>query len=172
MIRRIIINNYREKEVFNGMINKSIWIITSKIDNYGGKIKKTIGREYGRADLVIDDKSDLFGSMDNKIKCWMSHGDTAEKLPEGFKILAHTRNSFSAAIGNRKKKFYGIQFHPEVAHTQKGTEILMNFSQNISRAKPDWNMESFIELTIKHLRSVIGNDRVLCAVSGGIDSTT
>jgi GMP synthase (glutamine-hydrolysing) len=142
------------------------------IDNFGGKIKKTIGREYGRADLVIDDKSDLFSSMDNKIKCWMSHGDTAEKLPEGFKILAHTRNSFSAAIGNRKKKFYGIQFHPEVAHTQKGTEILMNFSQNISRAKPDWNMESFIEQTIKDIRSVIENDRVLCAVSGGIDSTT
>ena len=74
------------------------------IDNFGGKIKKTIGREYGRADLVIDDKSDLFSSMDNKIKCWMSHGDTAEKLPEGFKILAHTRNSSSAPIGNPEKE--------------------------------------------------------------------
>ena len=81
--------------------------------------------------------------MDNKIKCWMSHGDTAEKIPEGFKILAHTKNSFSAAIGNQERKLYGIQFHPEVIHTHKGTEILKNFSQNISRAKPNWNMERF-----------------------------
>ena len=74
------------------------------IDNFGGKIKKTIGREYGRADLVIDDKSDLFSSMDNKIKCWISHGDTAEKLPEGFKILAHTRNSSSVCHWKPEKE--------------------------------------------------------------------
>lgn len=142
------------------------------VDNFGGKIKRSVSREYGRADLIIDDKSDLFNRLDSKTKCWMSHGDTAEKIPEGFKILGHTNNSFSAAIGNQERKFYGIQFHPEVIHTDKGTEILKNFSQNISSAKPTWNMESFIEMTTENIQKEVGNDKVLCAVSGGIDSTT
>jgi GMP synthase (glutamine-hydrolysing) len=142
------------------------------IDNFGGKIKRSISREYGRADLIIDDKSDLFDRLDSKITCWMSHGDTAEKIPAGFKVLGHTNSSFSAAIGNQERKFYGIQFHPEVVHTDKGTEILKNFSQTISGAKPTWNMESFIDMTIKNIRKEVGNDKVLCAVSGGIDSTT
>jgi GMP synthase (glutamine-hydrolysing) len=142
------------------------------VDNFGGKIKRSITREYGRADLIIDDKSDLFNWLDSKIKCWMSHGDTAERIPEGFKILGHTNNSFSAAIGNQERKFYGIQFHPEVIHTDKGTEILKNFSQNICSAKPTWNMESFIDMTIENIKKEVGNDKVLCAVSGGIDSTT
>jgi len=142
------------------------------VDNFGGKIKKSISREYGRADLIIDDKSDLFNQLNSKTKCWMSHGDTAEKIPEGFKILGHTNNSFSAAIGDQERKFYGIQFHPEVIHTDKGTEILKNFSQNISSAKPTWNMESFIEMTTENIQKEVGNDKVLCAVSGGIDSTT
>ena len=142
------------------------------VDNFGGRIKRTIGREYGRAELIIDDKSDLFEHIDNKIKCWMSHSDTAEKVPEGFKVLAHTRNSFPAAIGDQEKKFYGIQFHPEVIHTDKGTEILKNFSQNISGASRSWNMESFIEMTTKNIKRLVGKEKVLCAVSGGIDSTT
>ena len=142
------------------------------VDNFGGKIKRSTSREYGRADLIIDDKSDLFNRLDSKTKCWMSHGDTAEKIPEGFKILGHTNNSFSAAIGNQERKFYGIQFHPEVIHTDKGTEILKNFSQNISSAKPTWNMEGFIEMTTQNIQKEVGNDKVLCAVSGGIDSTT
>jgi len=142
------------------------------VDNFGGKIKRSTSREYGRADLIIDDKSDLFNQLNSKTKCWMSHGDTAEKIPEGFKILGHTNNSFSAAIGNQERKFYGIQFHPEVIHTDKGTEILKNFSQNISSAKPTWNMEGFIEMTTQNIQKEVGNDKVLCAVSGGIDSTT
>ncbi|HYY66022.1 MAG TPA: glutamine-hydrolyzing GMP synthase [Nitrososphaeraceae archaeon] len=142
------------------------------VDNFGGMVKRANSREYGRADLIIDDKSGLFDGIDNKIKCWMSHGDAAEKMPEGFKILAHTINSSSAAIGNHKRKFYGIQFHPEVVNTEKGTEILNNFSKKIGGAKPDWNMESFIEVTIKDIQKQIGNEKVLCAVSGGIDSTT
>jgi GMP synthase (glutamine-hydrolysing) len=142
------------------------------VNNFGGRIKRTIGREYGRAELIIDDKSDLFEHIDNKIKCWMSHSDTAEKVPEGFKVLAHTRNSFPAAIGDQEKKFYGIQFHPEVIHTDKGTEILKNFSQNISGASQSWDMESFIEMTTKNIKRLVGKEKVLCAVSGGIDSTT
>ncbi len=142
------------------------------VDHFGGKVKKTIAREYGRADLIIDIKCDLFSTSDNKIKCWMSHGDAAESLPDGFEILGHTENSFSAAIANKEKRIYGIQFHPEVVHTENGTEILKNFSQKISRARPTWNMESFIESTIKDIRQQVGDEKVLCALSGGIDSTT
>ena len=142
------------------------------IDHFGGKVKRTSAREYGRADLIIDINCDLFSTSDNKIKCWMSHGDAAERLPEGFEILGHTENSFSAAIANQDKRLYGIQFHPEVVHTENGTEILKNFSQKISRARPKWNMESFIESTIKDIRQRVGNEKVLCALSGGIDSTT
>ena len=142
------------------------------VDNFGGKVKKASSREYGRAGLVIDDKSDLFKSLGTGIACWMSHGDAAEKLPEGFKVIAHTENSFSAAIGNSEKKLYGIQFHPEVVHTEKGTQILKNFAQNISGAKAEWDMESFIDSTIADIRRQVGKEKVLAAVSGGIDSTT
>jgi GMP synthase (glutamine-hydrolysing) len=102
----------------------------------------------------------------------MSHGDTAESIPTGFKVLAHTESSFSAAIGNQEMKFYGIQFHPEVIHTERGFEILKNFSINISKAKPEWNIMNFIESTIENIKKNVGNDKILCAVSGGIDSTT
>lgn len=141
------------------------------VDNFGGKVKRASSREYGRAGLVIDDKSDLFKSLGQGINCWMSHGDAAEKLPDGFKVLAHTENSRSAAIGNRDKGFYGIQFHPEVVHTERGTQILKNFAQEISGAKAEWDMKSFIETTIKDIRQQVGKEKVLAAVSGGIDST-
>ena len=142
------------------------------VNNFSGRVKRATDREYGHADLIIDDKTDLFSHMDDKIKCWMSHGDAVEKLPDGFKVLAHTKSSFSAAIGNQRRKFYGLQFHPEVVHTDKGIQVLKNFSHNISKAKPNWDMESFIEMTINYVRKTVRNDRVLCAVSGGIDSTT
>jgi GMP synthase (glutamine-hydrolysing) len=148
------------------------------IDSFGGKVKRTNSREYGRAVLVIEgegeeDTPDLFKGLSSSImNCWMSHADAAEKLPEGFKVLARTENSFSAAIGNPDKKIYGIQFHPEVVHTEKGTQILKNFAQTISGAKPEWDIESFIESTINNIRKQVGKEKVLAAVSGGIDSTT
>lgn len=144
------------------------------VDHFGGKIKRTDRREYGRADLIIDNKEDLFSNIDNEmIRCWMSHGDAAEVLPEEFKILAHTSSSPSAAVGNNQKGFFGLQFHPEVVHTEKGVEILKNFSQIISKARPEWSMESFLEMSIENIRKMMGKEeRVLCAVSGGIDSTT
>jgi GMP synthase (glutamine-hydrolysing) len=142
------------------------------VNNFGGRVKRATDREYGHADLIIDDKTDLFNQMNGKIKCWMSHGDAVEELPHGFKVLAHTSSSFSAAIGNQKRKFYGLQFHPEVVHTDKGIQVLKNFSYNISKAKPSWNMKNFVEMTINNIRETVKNDRVLCAVSGGIDSTT
>jgi GMP synthase (glutamine-hydrolysing) len=141
------------------------------VDNFGGKVKRANSREYGRAGLVIDDKADLFKNLGQGINCWMSHGDAAEKLPEGFKVLAHTENSRSAAIGNKDRQFYGIQFHPEVVHTERGVQILKNFAQEISGAKPEWDMESFIESTVKDIREQVGKEKVLAAVSGGIDST-
>jgi len=142
------------------------------VDNFKGKVKRSNTREYGKAILTIDDKSDLFKNFDGSIQCWMSHGDTAENIPMGFKVLAHTESSFSAAIGNQEKKFYGIQFHPEVIHTERGFEILKNFSIHISKAKPEWDIMNFIENTIENIKEKIGNDKILCAVSGGIDSTT
>jgi GMP synthase (glutamine-hydrolysing) len=144
------------------------------VNHFGGKIKRTDRREYGRADLIIDNKEDLFSNIDNEmIRCWMSHGDAAEVLPEEFKILAHTSSSPSAAVGNNQKGFFGLQFHPEVVHTEKGVEILKNFSQIISKARPEWSMESFLEMSIENIRKMMGKEeRVLCAVSGGIDSTT
>jgi GMP synthase (glutamine-hydrolysing) len=144
------------------------------IDYFGGKIKRADRREYGRADLIIKNKQDLFKNINNEvIKCWMSHGDAAETLPTGFNILAHTSSSSSAAVGNYQKGLYGLQFHPEVVHTEKGVEILKNFSQIISKARQEWSMESFIEMSISNIRKIIGKEeRVLCAVSGGIDSTT
>ncbi|HXG07193.1 MAG TPA: glutamine-hydrolyzing GMP synthase [Nitrososphaera sp.] len=141
------------------------------VDSFGGRVKRANSREYGRAGLVIDDNTDLFKDLGKSINCWMSHGDAAEKIPEGFEVLAHTENSHSAAIGNKEKRFYGIQFHPEVVHTERGTQILKNFAQEISKAKPEWDMESFIETTIKDIRQQVGKERVLAAVSGGIDST-
>lgn len=136
------------------------------VHTLGGKVKRS-RREYGRAELFIDDNTNLFKNFNGKTICWMSHADAAEILPDGFEIIAHTSNSFAAAI--RKDKIYGIQFHPEVIHTERGTDILKNFVLDICKAKQEWNMENFVEYTINELRSIDGN--VLCAVSGGIDST-
>ena len=142
------------------------------VNNFHGKVKRSDKREYGKAKLTIDDNSDLFKNIGDCITCWMSHGDVAEKLPHGFKILAHTDSSFSAAIGDPINKFYGIQFHPEVIHTENGSDILKNFSYYISNAKQQWNMANFIDSTINNIKEKVGKDNVLCAVSGGIDSTT
>lgn len=142
------------------------------VDQFNGKIKRSDNREYGYSDLVIDDNSDLFKGINRKIKCWMSHADAAESIPKDFEILGHTENSHSAAIANRDRKFYGIQFHPEVSHTEEGKRILRNFSHSISDAKADWTMQGFVDFSIKDIKKKVHNERVLCAISGGIDSTT
>ncbi|HEY7078118.1 MAG TPA: glutamine-hydrolyzing GMP synthase [Nitrososphaeraceae archaeon] len=142
------------------------------IDKFGGRVKRSNYREYGSADLIIDDSSDLFDRVGSKIRCWMSHADAAEVLPEGFRALAHTQNSPSAAVVKNGMNIYGIQFHPEVVHTERGLEILKNFSHKISKARPDWSMQSFVEEAIRDIKLKVKNERVLCAVSGGIDSTT
>jgi len=138
------------------------------VNNYGGKVKRA-NKEYGSSLLMVDDDSDLLSGLGKSIRAWMSHGDEAEQVPKNFEIIGHTESAKAAAIANMEKAIYGIQFHPEVVHTEQGVEILKNFVLKICKAKQDWTMEGFVEKTVKDISKIDGN--VLCAVSGGIDST-
>lgn len=137
----------------------------------GGQVERAAKGEYGKAYLEILDNSDLFQNLPQKIQVWMSHGDKVLTLPPGFKVLARTENSPYAAIANRERALYGLQFHPEVAHTPRGKTILSNFLFNICKCKPTWTMESFLDKSIEDIRRRVGKDRVLCALSGGVDSS-
>ncbi len=138
----------------------------------GGKVGRAAKREYGRAELVIDDFTDLFKGLARRRHnvVWMSHGDRIRKHPPGFIPIAHTDNSPIAAMADRKRRFYALQFHPEVAHTEHGQKIMRNFIFNICRCRPAWTMKSFIETTTGEIRARVGKDRVVCAISGGVDS--
>ncbi|MEA3494152.1 MAG: glutamine-hydrolyzing GMP synthase [Candidatus Margulisiibacteriota bacterium] len=138
----------------------------------GGEVKQGEKKEYGKADPLIDDETNIFAGLPNKIKSWMSHGDTVASLPEGFKQLAHTDNTKFAAIGNAEKKLFGVQFHPEVVHTPKGIEILKNFVYIVCNCKPTWTTANFIEEQVKDIRTRVGKEKILLALSGGVDSTT
>lgn len=144
----------------------------------GGRVSRAAKREYGKAILFIDDRGDLFKGVGKKTKdsdlyttqVWMSHGDKIEKIPKGFQIIGHTDNSPIAAIANKKNNFYALQFHPEVVHTFEGKKILNNFVFNICKCKPTWTMKSFIESAKNEIRQRVGNKRVICGISGGVDS--
>ena len=138
------------------------------VNKFGGKVKRK-NKEYGSSLLTIDNDKDLLNGIGESVRAWMSHGDEAEQIPDGFKIIGHTENAKAAAIALEDKAIYGIQFHPEVIHTEQGTEILKNFVLNICKAKQDWTMKAFIDSTIKEISKIEG--KVLCGVSGGIDST-
>ena len=138
------------------------------VNKFGGKVKQS-HKEYGSSVLNIDSDSDLLSGIGKSTRAWMSHGDAAESVPEGFEVIGHTENSFAAAIANRQKLVYGIQFHPEVIHTENGVQVLKNFVLNICKAKQDWTLENFIESTVSEISKIDGN--VLCGISGGIDST-
>lgn len=138
------------------------------IDNFGGKVRRA-NKEYGSSTLTIDSNSDLLSDMGSSTRAWMSHGDAADALPEDFEVIGHTENSFAAAIANRRRTVYGIQFHPEVVHTEKGIQLLKNFVLKICKAKQDWTLENFIDNTVDKISKIDGN--VLCGISGGIDST-
>ena len=138
------------------------------VNNFGGKIKRA-NKEYGSSVLTIDNNSDILNGIGDSVRAWMSHGDEAENIPNDFEIIGHTENSRSAAIANKQKTVFGIQFHPEVVHTEKGTEILKNFVLKVCNANQDWTMEKFVENSVENISKVDGN--VLCGVSGGIDST-
>jgi len=138
------------------------------VDNFGGKVKRA-NKEYGHSVLTVDNGSSLLSGVGDAVRAWMSHGDEAENIPDNFEVIGHTERSRAAAIANKQKSIYGIQFHPEVVHTENGIQILKNFVLNICGAKQDWTMENFIEKTVKDISKIEGN--VLCGVSGGIDST-
>ncbi len=138
------------------------------VNKFGGKVKRA-NKEYGSSLLTIDNDKDLLGGIGESVRAWMSHGDEAEQIPSGFKVIGHTESAKAAAIASEEKPVFGIQFHPEVVHTEQGTEILRNFVLKVCGAKQDWTMEGFIELAVKEISKIEGN--VLCGVSGGIDST-
>jgi GMP synthase (glutamine-hydrolysing) len=138
------------------------------VNNFGGKVKRA-NKEYGSSLLTIDNDSDLLSGVGQSIRAWMSHGDEAEQVPSSFKIIGHTESARAAAIADQTNSIYGIQFHPEVVHTEQGIEILKNFVLKICKVKQEWKMETFIEKTIDEISKIDGN--VLCGVSGGIDST-
>jgi GMP synthase (glutamine-hydrolysing) len=139
----------------------------------GGQVSASDQREYGRAKLTISDSSDLFLNFDlgEKAEVWMSHGDKVDKLPDGFTVLAHSRNSPYAAIAHRDRKLFGVQFHPEVVHTPRGEEILSNFLFSICQCSPGWTMSSFVERSLDEIRQEVGTDEVICGLSGGVDSS-
>ena len=137
---------------------------------FGGDIEPAKKKEYGRAEIHIDKKDDLAGENVDGSYVWMSHGDRINKLPEGFERVAHTENSPFAIIRNQKKKIWALQFHPEVVHTQKGRDILNNFL-DICSAKREWSMENFMKQSINEIKHKTGSKKVLCAISGGVDSS-
>jgi GMP synthase (glutamine-hydrolysing) len=139
----------------------------------GGDVIPSREREYGGAELKIDEPRHIFGGLvkEKTYRVWMSHGDRVEKLPPGFMTLAHSSNSPIAAMGDVDRKLVGLQFHPEVAHTEIGGEILHNFLFDMCHCRGSWDMRSFVETSVRRIREEVGDGRVICAVSGGVDSS-
>ena len=138
---------------------------------FGGEVKKSKDREFGRAELFIDSNKDLFANLPSNLTCWMSHSDEIKKMPQGFVAIAHTLSAPSAAIANRAKKIFGVQFHPEVVHTQRGSNILVNFAYQICGCLPRWTMDKFIDASLKQIQEKVANKKVILGLSGGVDSS-
>ncbi|NJK34517.1 MAG: glutamine-hydrolyzing GMP synthase [Oscillatoriales cyanobacterium SM2_2_1] len=138
----------------------------------GGKVERAARGEYGKAELWIDDPTDLLTNVENGTVMWMSHGDAVLNLPEGFTSLARTTNTSNAAIAHPERKLYGVQFHPEVVHSIGGLALMRNFVYHICHGQPTWTTDCFIETAIKEVRDQVGQRRVLLALSGGVDSST
>ena len=136
----------------------------------GGEVVPSAEREYGFASLRVLDRSGLLAAVKDKEQVWMSHGDRLEKVPPGFNVTGSTTNTRAAAIENRERRFYGVQFHPEVIHTKEGQKILANFVFRLAGAEADWNMSSFIESKVGEIRDTVGRRKVICGLSGGVDS--
>ncbi len=137
----------------------------------GGAVEKSKTREFGRAELFIDSNKDFFLNLPTNLTCWMSHGDSIKKVPVGFVKIAHTLNAPIAAFANRSKKIFGVQFHPEVIHTQRGSQVLANFLSQICGCLPRWTMDKFIHTTIRQIKETVGNKKVVLGLSGGVDSS-
>jgi GMP synthase (glutamine-hydrolysing) len=163
---------YPDKKIFKMQIPVlgicyGLQIIT---DMLGGKVKHSKEREYGKAELFIDDNSDLLSHVPGNFTCWQSHGDIVTKLPPGFSVIAHTINTPITAIAHKRQKIYGVQFHPEVTHTEKGTQIIANFLFRICGCSSRWSMHNYIHEAVEIIKKTVGKDKVVLGLSGGVDS--
>lgn len=137
----------------------------------GGCVEKAPVREYGKTEVFVNNLSPLFSGVAESTICWMSHFDYISQVAPGFEIIAHTADCPVAAAQNQEKKLYAIQFHPEVLHTKEGTKMLFNFVREICGCSGSWKMDAFVENSIKEIRERVGDGKVLCALSGGVDSS-
>ncbi len=140
----------------------------------GGQTGPAVRKEYGRTRLFVDEPDrdeGLFRGLEPRLISWMSHGDTVHRLPPGFETLAHSDHTPHAAIADRARRLYGLQFHPEVSHTPWGTDVLRNFLYNVCGCAPSWTMTSFVERAAQEIRVQVGTGRAICALSGGVDSS-
>ena len=142
------------------------------VQQLGGQVERASRGEYGKASLHIDDPTDLLTNVENGSTMWMSHGDSCSSLPTGFTILAHTENTPCATIANQEKKLYGVQFHPEVVHSEGGLALIRNFVYHVCECEPTWTTEAFVEEAVREIKAKVGEKRVLLALSGGVDSST
>ncbi len=140
-------------------------------EQLGGKVDSFARKEFGKAVLHVDKGEDLLKGLDGSTTVWMSHGDALSELPGGFEPIAHSDNAPICAIRNPSKKIFGVQFHPEVVHTPQGKVVLSNFLHQVCGAKGDWTPAHFIEQSLADIRAKVGSSRVLCALSGGVDSS-
>jgi GMP synthase (glutamine-hydrolysing) len=137
----------------------------------GGRVGKSTHREFGHGNLHIAKKGKLFAGLPKTLSVWNSHGDRLEKLPKGFEAIASTENSPYATIQDAKRDFYGIQFHPEVAHSEMGLEVIGNFLFKVCKCKAEWSMANYIEESVQKIRDTVGDQRVILGLSGGVDSS-
>ncbi len=144
----------------------------SIVKGLGGRVRESSRREYGHAPMYIDNHQDLFFTLGAKVVSWMSHADRALQLPKGFIRMAHTLSTPYAAIGCPEKKIYGVQFHPEVVHTEGGLQIISNFLFRICECFANWQLEDFISAQVGQIRKQVKKDKVVCGLSGGVDSST
>lgn len=142
------------------------------VQQLGGRVEASDRGEYGKAPLWVDDPTDLLTNVEDGSTMWMSHGDSVTALPPGFNRLAHTDNTSEAVIANHQRRLYGVQFHPEVVHSNGGMALLRNFVYHICGCSPDWTTDVFIDEAIASVRAQVGDKRVLLALSGGVDSST
>jgi len=142
------------------------------VQQLGGRVEASDRGEYGKAPLWVDDPTDLLTNVEDGSTMWMSHGDSVMALPPGFNRLAHTDNTSEAVIANHQRRLYGVQFHPEVVHSNGGMALLRNFVYHICGCLPDWTTDVFIDEAIASVRAQVGDKRVLLALSGGVDSST
>ena len=142
------------------------------VQQLGGQVERAECGEYGKANLLVNDPTDLLTNVEFGSVMWMSHGDSVIAMPEGFELLAHTDNTPCAAIADHDRNFYGVQFHPEVVHSQGGQALIRNFVYHICQCEPTWTTEAFVDQAIREVRAKVGHKEVLLALSGGVDSST